>query len=364
MYNDELEVAIISIENLYLDPNNPRFFEKNKKIPLIKYTEQKIQDDALKAIKEYNVNDLVNSITANGFLPMDRIVVKQIGDSNDYYALEGNRRLASIKTLRTQILSGVVEIDDKLTQEYYDALYSSLDKIEVLIYKGDKNNISWMLQGIRHISGIKDWSPTQRAKLVSELIENENQDFTSVGKQFGLSAIAVGRLYRGYRGLQQMKEDTEFSNKAQNDYFTLFEEAHKNKDVRKWMKWNDDSYTFEDVDNFKQFCSWISKDEDREGTNEQSRRLHDSRHVRMLGNLISKKRDDLIAQIDQFQISIEQATGRADETKENDWKAELERAKKAIDHIPVKYLHDAKEYLYNIKDSVESSLKLINANVK
>ncbi|WP_435947062.1 hypothetical protein [Dryocola sp. BD586] len=309
MYNDELEVAKIPVDNLYLDPNNPRFFEKNKKIPLARYTEKKIQDEALKAIKDYNVNDLVNSIIANGFLPMDRIVVKQIGDTENYYALEGNRRLASIKSIRHQIDSNSVELDDKLTESYYTALNKSLENIEVLIYKGDRNNISWMLQGIRHISGIKDWSPTQRAKLVSELIENEDQDFTSVGKQFGLSAIAVGRLYRGYRGLQQMKEDSEFSNKAQNDYFTLFEEAHKNKDVRKWMKWNDEKYLFEEPDNFKQFCSWISKDEDRENSNESPRRLHDSRHVRMLGNLISKNRDDLISQIDQFEITIEQATG-------------------------------------------------------
>ncbi len=363
MYNEELQPVTLDVKDIYLDPNNPRFFEKNKKVPYSKYSDEKVQADALKSICEFSVDDLVNSIVSNGFLPMDRIVVKKIPGTEQYFVLEGNRRLASIKTIIKNIQDGNVDYSE-YEEAYFEKLSKSLGSVEVLLYNGDEDNISWMLQGIRHISGIKDWSPTQRAKLVSELIETKEYDFSSVGKKFGLSAIAVGRLYRGYKGLQQMKTDDDFSNKAQNDFFTLFEEAYKNTEVRKWMKWNDKTYEYEDLDNFKQFCSWISKDEDQENLGVKSRRLHDSRHVRMLGNLISRNRKDLIGQVDQFETTIESANGRAVETGEYDWRAELDRAEKSIKNLPVQYFTDKgtelAEKLELIKSQIESCIKLIN----
>ncbi|WP_435947063.1 hypothetical protein [Dryocola sp. BD586] len=50
---------------------------------------------------------------------------------------------------------------------------------------------------------------------------------------------------------------------------------------------------------------------------------------------------------------------RADESKEYDWKNELDRAKKAIEHIPAKYLADAKKQLEDIKESIHKFLGMI-----
>lgn len=362
MYNDQLQAKLVSVDSLFLDPNNPRFFEKNRKVAIQKYTDPKIQEEALRSIKEYNVDDLVNSIMTNGFLPMDRIVVKRINETEQYYALEGNRRLASVKIIKERLSKDDYETTEQYDSSYYERLNESLSEIEVLVYEGDEDNIAWMLQGIRHISGIKEWSPTQRAKLVSELIESQGKTFSIVGKQFGLSAISVGRLYRGYKGLQQMKNDDEYASKAQNDFFTLFEEAHKNKNVRTWLGWDDDTFTYNNVDNFKQYCSWISKDEDQESKGEKSRRIHDSRHVRMLDDLISKKREDLISQIDYFELTIEQAASRAEETKQYDWKSELERAFISIKSIPATSLlssgNEIKSKLSEIKQEIDILLSM------
>lgn len=362
MYNDQLQSKVVSVDALFLDPNNPRFFEKNKKVAIQKYTDEKVQDEALRSIREYSVDDLVNSIMTNGFLPMDRIVVKKINDEDLYYVLEGNRRLASVKIIKERLSRGDYEITEQYDESYYERLNKSLNEIEVLVYEGDEDNIAWMLQGIRHISGIKEWSPTQRAKLVSELIENQGKTFSMVGKQFGLSAISVGRLYRGYKGLQQMKNDDEYSSKAQNDFFTLFEEAHKNKNVRTWLGWDDESFTYNNIDNFKQYCSWISKDDEQESKGEKSRRIHDSRHVRMLDDLISKKREDLLSQIDYFELTIEQAASRAEEMKQYDWRTELDRALASIKSIPATCLissgEEIKKKLSEIKQEIDSLLSM------
>ncbi len=218
-----------------------------------------------------------------------------------------------------------------------------------------------MLQGIRHISGIKDWSPTQRAKLILDQIEIKGKSFTEVGKQFGLSAKAVGSLYRGYKGLQQMENHSELGYKAKNEYFSLFEQAYKNKDVRVWMQWSDESYKYENEDNFKQFCEWISPDEENVESGSGGRRIHDPKHVRYIGNLVNRKRDDLISEVDNFEVSIEQAWGRAEQTKEYDWKTEVLRAQKAITNIPYATIKKSREEVFSclksLRDVIDTMLE-------
>lgn len=360
MYSDYLKEVELEIEDIYLDPNNPRFFEEGKRVALSKYTTEKVQKESLKSIQKHNIEELVNSILINGFLPMDRVVVKRIeGYENKYYVLEGNRRVSAIKTCIQRYEKGEIDSID-FDDEYLDKLILTLSKLKVLEYEGQDDDISWMLQGIRHISGIKDWSPTQRAKLILDQIESKYKSFTDVGKQFGLSAKAVGSLYRGYKGLQQMELHSELGYKAQNDFFSLFEQAYKNKDVRVWMKWNDDTYRYENEDNFKQFCEWISPDDDNIDSGSNGRRIHDPKHVRYIGNLVNRNREDLIAEVDNFEVSIEQAWGRAEETKEYDWKTEVIRAKKAITNIPYSTIKKSKDEVFRslqeLKDEIDTML--------
>ena len=77
MYADYLKEVELSIDQVYLDPNNPRFFEEGKRVSLSKYTTDKVQKEALRSIQNHNIEELVNSILINGFLPMDRVVVKK-----------------------------------------------------------------------------------------------------------------------------------------------------------------------------------------------------------------------------------------------------------------------------------------------
>ena len=71
---------------------------------------------------------------------------------------------------------------------------------------------------------------------MAEQIDQHNLRFREAGQKFGLSAQAIGRLYRAYKALEQMRQDDEFQSKARNNYFTLFEEAYRNIDVRNWLR--------------------------------------------------------------------------------------------------------------------------------
>ncbi|GAA6616982.1 hypothetical protein [Scytonema sp. NUACC26] len=61
MYNDELESRQLSLEQLFLDPNNPRFSsERDKSTPEHKIPDPKIQEKTLKRMSEnFGVKDSV-----------------------------------------------------------------------------------------------------------------------------------------------------------------------------------------------------------------------------------------------------------------------------------------------------------------
>lgn len=98
--NKELEDIVLELEKIFLDPNNPRFISKNWN----DISDEHISDDSvqkmtrLKLEQEFSIDKLVDNIKINGFLTIDRIIVKKISD-NQYVVLEGNRRICAAKAL-------------------------------------------------------------------------------------------------------------------------------------------------------------------------------------------------------------------------------------------------------------------------
>ena len=347
MYNDELTECTIPIDDLYLDPNNPRFWnhERRRRIPDTRTTEEVIQRRVEQGIRRHDIEELQFSILRNGFLPLDRIVVRPLGSHDDkFVVVEGNRRLAALKLLRERIEEGLVA-EENISDEYLDNLLGQTEELSVLVYNGShSDDISWIFQGIRHIGGIRQWEPAQRAKLVADQFENGSSSFTETGQKFGLSARAVGRLYRSYKALEQMQADDEFGKKARNDYFSLFEEAYRNADVRKWLDWDEEEYCFRNLENLQLFYAWICPDEDDEP--DQRRRIHNPKQVKCLGTLASGDHQILISKVDRHDVGIETAELAArDEKPVESWKERLLHSLDVIRSLPTEVIaENPKEY--------------------
>ena len=242
MYASHLQEKNIPFQDIFLDPNNPRFWDDRptREVPDSKIMDESVQQRARNAIDRFGVEELYTNILRNGFLPLDRIVVRPIAEKpGNFVVVEGNRRTRALQKLRQRITENTVD-EDGVDDEYLALLLSSTNSLDVLVYDGsDTHDIySWILQGIRHISGIKDWGPAQQARLVADRVDNHGLTFTQAGKQFGITPQKVGRLYRTFKALRQMAQDDEFQARADNRYFSLFEEAIRSKDVRDWLGWN------------------------------------------------------------------------------------------------------------------------------
>lgn len=359
MYNDELSARRIAVDDIYLDPNNPRFRSRSQRqVSDEKVPNDQIQKKTREDIAKFGIDELCNSILRNGFLPLDRIVVRPLStDATKFIVVEGNRRTAAVKTLRERIEQEEIAQED-LTSDYLSSLNSSLSYIDCLVYQGGDDFISWILQGIRHLSGIKPWAPFQRAELIVKQIDEDKKSFTEVGEVFGLTRQQVGRLYRGYKGLQQMQQDEEYGAKASTDLFSLFDEAWKNPNVRKWLDWQENPPRFNNETNLRMFYSWIVKDEELE---EPKRRIHDPRHVKILDRLVSSKADDLISKIDEHSLTIEAAEAHLGTSGPTDWELEVNKAKKSLESIPANDIVRQPDAVLGALSSIRQTLdSLIN----
>ena len=344
MYTDELQAKKVKVSDIFLDPNNPRFWAETDRAQIrdARVKEVGVQKRAVQEIDKHGIDDLYNSILRNGFLFMDRIVVRPLeNDSSKYIVVEGNRRFRALSKLRADILEERVREGD-ISVEILQKLLKSTETIEVLVYAGGQNeDISWMFQGIRHISGIRDWDPAQRAKLVADQIDVHGKTFAGAGQHFGLSAIAVGRLYRTHRALSQMARDEEFVGKVRNDYFSLFEEAYRNPTIRAWLGWSEERRDFQNVENLKRFYAWITPDDEHQG----QRRVHDPKQIKDVAFLIENDHKTLLSQFETFILTISAAREAATvgDPKGHDWRQAMRTTESLLGELPQSAMADDPE---------------------
>ena len=97
------------------------------------------------------------------------------------------------------------------------------------------------------------------------------------------------------------------------------------------------------IRNQEQFYSWISPDDERDNR----RRIHDPRRIKDLGKLIAGGHNTLLNQIDQYEVTIEQAAAAiGDLGILPDWRGKLDKASKLIADLPQEAMfEDAEEFL-------------------
>lgn len=171
---NDLTPIDIPLSSIYLDPNNPRFVGPNWiYIPEGEIDSETIQEDSRRRlISGFGIEKLRMNMEVNGYLPIDRVIVREFKESK-YVVLEDNRRICAAKLISKIGFDG---------SEVHTDIIDSLKNIPCLQYTGSAKDAAWIFQGLRHITGISDWSSFNKAKLLVEQMENEGLSLTEVGK--------------------------------------------------------------------------------------------------------------------------------------------------------------------------------------
>jgi len=248
-----------NIKNLFLDPNNYRFVDNEdyKFIPDDKLLDPIIQKRTRRFIegeKRENIKDLISSFKANGFLDVDVIQVRDLGD-NKYLVIEGNRRVTALKALQEDYEKGI-DIGN-LNPEIFK-------KIPFEIHDNESKEKHLIIMGLKHISGNKKWSALNQAKLIYDFLqpywgeesyyEKENELCNSLG----ISKQLLRTSQRAYHLILEYKKSDYGEQFKSNDY-SIFVEIVKKPAIKEWLDWDDQNYIAKNKINLERLFSWISK---------------------------------------------------------------------------------------------------------
>lgn len=360
----ELSQKVIPLENIFLDPNNPRFTSldwnevANDRIddPIIQKAVQH------KLIDNFSIDRLLMNIETNGFLVIDRVVVKEF-KKDKFVVLEGNRRICAAKVLNQRFIENPTSVNEEVVE--------SFQNIDSLVYTGTDQQPAWILQGLRHIMGVQDWSSFNKAKLLVQLMEDEELTLTEVGRKFGLTAFGAGQWVRGYYAFKRACEETDYTREVDEKAYPYFQEifSRSNTAFREWLKWNDTDYKFEDELHFNEFLSWLypRNDEDTlDGADVRGdwslKKLSKRDDIRIISHLIR----EFPMEFESFRVdgNLEKAYNIANTKKilsqanpSEDAFSNIEACIKSLENLPFKLIKSEKEKLIGLLTKLTKAIE-------
>jgi hypothetical protein len=258
----------VELDQLLLDPNNFRF-QGEANAPAIataRFAEPKVQDAAYSRHQEDGLGDLRASIAENGFLEVDRIVVKPHptadGHPQLYIVIEGNRRVATLKMLRLERDSGI---------DLPVAVADAFEAVPCVVLENPDRATELAIMGVRHVGGIKEWGGYQGAKLVAILKKEEALTTSQVAARLGLPAQEVNRRFRAYSAVERMREDEEYGAHVTPDHYALMHEAVSIRQIREYFGWDAEAEQFADEDLARCLYQLITPFTDESGTRRKAK---------------------------------------------------------------------------------------------
>lgn len=259
----------LPLADLLLDPNNFRFKDPKKTIKVAedRFGEDGVQSAAIRNIQDDGVDELKSSIIKNGFVPIERIIVRSLGtpvpstaDADDgdesadatakYVVVEGNRRTTALKQLQQENTQGApLEI----------SLVEIFAGVPVLVVEDATDEDLLAIMGIRHVGGPKEWGGYQSALLVYQLRAESGYDARETAARLGLATQEVNRRYKSFCALKQMMDNDEFGNFVTPELYPVFQEAFSLAAVKKWLGWSEATLNFTNAEELEYFYSWVSQ---------------------------------------------------------------------------------------------------------
>ena len=240
--------AYISIDKLLLWPDNPRLkfgdFKHYNLTPQ-ELSEEKTQANLLNYLQkdEHKLNDLIESIQRNGFSNSDPLIVVFQEEINKYYVIEGNRRLASVKSINE---NGGEQIDQ-------------LPCCKFIHKKGGvdfKSAINLCVAESHYLGGKKDHSGIQKAKVIYEIywtFLNEETNFPRY--RYDLSVIKKTGSFLGGLTANEVKKEISIARIYDQLIELNYAVDHKRRERLSWVFDNNklfyDQFGFKADDNLR-----------------------------------------------------------------------------------------------------------------
>jgi len=222
-------IEYTSLDELLLDPLNPRLGRENANADT---TQAKV----LELMKDWSLEELAVSFIESGFWPQEALLVvkEKLYGKPALVVVEGNRRLAALKLLRAAVdkKGG----GDKRWNALLDGktvppqLFNRIPYIEV----ESRTDVDAFL-GFRHVTGIMEWRPVEKAEYIAKLIEQRRMTYADVTRRIGSRVPTVRQNYISYRLFLQMEDQEEISTKQVEQKFSVLFLSLRSEGVQSYL---------------------------------------------------------------------------------------------------------------------------------
>jgi hypothetical protein len=150
--------------------------------------------------------------------------------------VEGNRRLAALKLLNSAYegraaSSKWMELAE--SKRPSKTLFSAIPYMQV----GSKRDVEAFL-GFRHVTGIKEWRPAEKAEYIAHLIEDRDMSYEEVTGRIGSRVPVVRQNYISYRLLLQMEDEEGIATENVEEKFSVLYLSLRTVGVQKYLDIN------------------------------------------------------------------------------------------------------------------------------
>ena len=201
----------------YVETDNLKFDMFSSRIPDILQgtTELKVINHHL---LEASTLELMQAIGENGFFEGEQLLVVP-QEEGKYKVVEGNRRLTSVMLLNNPELAQVKKASVK--QVYDEANHKPIKELPCLVFD-DENDIRKYL-GYRHVTGVKSWALTEKARYLFGLYEQQFSELPfqdacyEIAKAIGSTKNYICRILTAYQISLYIEDENYFGIKGLDD---------------------------------------------------------------------------------------------------------------------------------------------------
>lgn len=284
----DLELRFASIDDLYLDPLNPRVGRHNMGSNVS-------QEQILDLVSNWTLDELARSYLENGgfWLHEALLVVEEelYGDTR-LVVIEGNRRLAALKYLRNAYEGKPASRKWQEISESASPPSDLFSKVPYILVENRRDIQAFL--GFRHVTGIKQWDADEKAYFIAKLIDEDGLTYAEVMRQIGSTTPAVRRHYIAYRVLLQIESNVEdYDRDRADESFAILYMSLDTVGAKEFLQIDLETepqamkhpIPQSHLDNLADFARWLYGNKDKS----QDPIITDTRQVSMFGKVLENR---------------------------------------------------------------------------
>jgi hypothetical protein len=321
------QIRDASIDDLYLDPTNPRLGRRNA-------SRKTKQPQVLKLMRDFTLEELaVSFVESKEFWPQEALIAvkEKLYGCERLVVVEGNRRLAALKLLRDAINEDFASRRWKEVAEQANLPAKFFETIPYLL-ADSRDDVDAFL-GFRHVTGIKQWDPAEKAEYIAKLIEKKRMSYVEVMRTIGSKTEPVRRNYISYQiliQLESLEDEDKVSLEHIEEKFSVLFLSLRERGVQRFLDVNiqadpKDARTPvppDKLDSLADFASWLF------GTEKRAPLFTDSRHIGKFAKILeSPKAVEYLRTTSEPSFELAGQKAGADEPEL------IDRVKRATDEI-------------------------------